>query len=47
MVLEGLQPGEVVVVEGLQKVREGLAVQPMPAGELTSARPSAIQAANE
>ena len=28
---EGLKPGERIVVEGLQKVREGAAVQPLPA----------------
>jgi membrane fusion protein (multidrug efflux system) len=28
---EGLKPGERIVVEGLQKVREGAPVQPLPA----------------
>jgi membrane fusion protein (multidrug efflux system) len=28
---EGLKPGERIVVEGLQKVREGAPVQPVPA----------------
>jgi membrane fusion protein, multidrug efflux system len=37
LVLEGLQPGERIVVEGLQKVREGLPVQPMTAVELAQA----------
>jgi len=37
LVLEGLKPGERVVVEGLQKVREGATVQPLTAGELTAA----------
>jgi len=27
---EGLKPGERIVVEGLQKVREGAPVQPLP-----------------
>ena len=28
---EGLKPGELVVVEGLQKLKEGTAVTPKPA----------------
>jgi membrane fusion protein (multidrug efflux system) len=35
---EGLKPGERVVVEGLQKVREGALVNPKPAEPVTSAR---------
>jgi membrane fusion protein (multidrug efflux system) len=31
MILEGLKPGERIVVEGLQKVREGAVVTPMAA----------------
>ena len=37
---EGLKPGERIVVEGLQKVREGIAVQP------ATAPPSAAVAAD-
>jgi RND family efflux transporter MFP subunit len=41
MVLEGLKPGDRYVVEGLQKVRDGLVVQPMTAAQLAAAQPSA------
>jgi membrane fusion protein (multidrug efflux system) len=40
LVLEGLKPGERIVVEGLQKVREGAVVKPMtadPSAEATTA----------
>ncbi len=37
MILEGLKPGERIVVEGLQKVREGAQVQPMTALEMAQA----------
>jgi membrane fusion protein (multidrug efflux system) len=37
MVLEGLQVGERIVVEGLQKVREGVVVQPKTAEEMAAA----------
>jgi membrane fusion protein (multidrug efflux system) len=39
---EGLKPGERVVVEGLQKIREGLTVSPKaaPAGEAGAAQPA-------
>ena len=36
LILEGLEPGERIVVEGLQKVREGAPVQPMTAAEMAS-----------
>jgi membrane fusion protein (multidrug efflux system) len=32
MVTSGLKPGEQVIVEGLQKVRPGAEVNPVPAG---------------
>jgi membrane fusion protein (multidrug efflux system) len=32
MVLKGLQPGEKVIVEGLQRIQAGAAVRPVPAG---------------
>ena len=38
---EGLKPGERIVVEGLQKVREGAPVQPLPA------QPASQQTAKE
>jgi len=41
MVLEGLKPGDRYVVEGLQKVRDGLVVQPMTAAQLAAAQPPA------
>ena len=37
LILEGLKPGERIVVEGLQKVREGAVVKPMTAAEAASA----------
>ncbi len=37
LILEGLKPGERIVVEGLQKVREGALVQPMTAAQLLAA----------
>lgn len=37
LILEGLQPGERIVVEGLQKVREGAPVQPMTGAQLAQA----------
>ncbi len=39
MILEGLKPGERIVVEGLQKVREGAPVQAMTAMQLAQAAP--------
>lgn len=38
VVLEGLKPGEIVVVEGLQKVREGSPVTAMTAAQMASMR---------
>ena len=38
VILKGLQPGERVVVEGLQKLREGALVQPKMAEETGSPR---------
>ena len=43
---EGLKPGERVVVEGLQKVREGASVNPKPV-PATSSRPGAAEPASE
>jgi membrane fusion protein (multidrug efflux system) len=37
MILEGLKPGDRVVVEGLQKMREGAVVQPKTAAQMTQA----------
>jgi membrane fusion protein (multidrug efflux system) len=37
LIREGLKPGERIVVEGLQKVREGAAVQPMTAAQMAQA----------
>lgn len=34
MILEGLQPGERIVIEGLHKMREGAPVQPMTAAQI-------------
>lgn len=39
LILEGLKPGERIVVEGLQKIREGAPVQPMTAVQLAQAAP--------
>jgi membrane fusion protein (multidrug efflux system) len=33
LIQEGLKPGERIVVEGAQKLREGAVVQPVPAGQ--------------
>jgi membrane fusion protein (multidrug efflux system) len=37
LILEGLKAGERIVVEGLQKVREGALVQPMTAAQMAQA----------
>jgi membrane fusion protein (multidrug efflux system) len=37
LILEGIKPGERIVTEGLQKVREGAPVQPMTAAQMTQA----------
>jgi membrane fusion protein (multidrug efflux system) len=44
LILEGLKPGERVVVEGLQKVREGATVRPLTAAEMAMAEQAAKQA---
>jgi membrane fusion protein (multidrug efflux system) len=44
LITEGLKPGERIVVEGLQKVREGAPVQPKTAAEIAEARESATNA---
>jgi membrane fusion protein, multidrug efflux system len=44
VILEGLKPGERIVVEGVQKVREGAPVQPKTAAQMAEA---AAQAAKE
>ena len=36
LILEGLKPGERIVVEGLQKVREGAPVQPTTGAEMAN-----------
>jgi len=41
LILEGLKPGERIVVEGLQKVREGAPVQPKTAAEMAQAAQAA------
>ena len=43
MILEGLKAGERIVIEGLQKVREGVIVHPVTAAQLAQA--AAAQAA--
>jgi RND family efflux transporter MFP subunit len=45
LVLEGLKAGERIVVEGLQKVRDGALVQPMTAAQMAEA--AAAQAAQQ
>ena len=45
LILEGLKAGERIVVEGLQKVREGAPVQPMTAAQMAEA--AAAQAAKQ
>ncbi len=49
LILDGLKAGDRIVVEGLQKVREGAEVQPMTAMQLAQAAPpaSAAQPAKE
>jgi membrane fusion protein (multidrug efflux system) len=37
LILEGLKPGERIIVEGLQKVREGTPVQPKTAAQMAAA----------
>jgi membrane fusion protein, multidrug efflux system len=40
LILEGLKPGDRIVVEGLQKVKEGAPVEPKTAAELAEATPA-------
>ena len=48
LILEGLKSGDRIVVEGLQKVREGAAVKPMTAEEMkAAAQATAAQPAKE
>jgi RND family efflux transporter MFP subunit len=48
LVVEGLQAGERFVLEGLQKVREGLEVQPLTAAQMAQkAAPSPVAAQHE
>jgi RND family efflux transporter MFP subunit len=44
LILEGLKPGERIVVEGIQKVREGAPVKAMTAAEFAQAAQAAKQA---
>jgi membrane fusion protein (multidrug efflux system) len=44
LILDGLKAGERIVVEGLQKVREGAPVQPMTAAQMAAAVQAAKQA---
>jgi membrane fusion protein, multidrug efflux system len=45
VILEGLKPGERIVVEGLQKLREGAPVQPMTAAQIAEAAAAEAPAA--
>jgi len=45
LILEGLKPGERIITEGMQKVREGVLVQPKTAAEMAGA--AAAQAAQQ
>jgi hypothetical protein len=40
LILDGLKPGDRIVVEGLQKVKEGAPVEPKTAAELAEAAPA-------
>lgn len=42
LVLEGVKPGECIVVEGLQKVREGLVVKPLNAEQIAAMKAAAL-----
>jgi membrane fusion protein (multidrug efflux system) len=44
LILEGLKPGDRIVVEGIQKVREGAPVKAMTAAEFAQAAQAAKQA---
>ena len=43
--MEGLEAGERIVVEGLQKLREGAPVQPKTAAEITATAAQAAKSA--
>jgi membrane fusion protein (multidrug efflux system) len=43
LILEGLKPGERIITEGLQKVREGAPVQPKTAAQMAQAAAEAAQ----
>ena len=45
LILEGLKPGERIITQGFQKVREGAPVQPMTAGQMAQA--AAAEAAQQ
>jgi len=47
LVTEGLKPGERIVVEGLQKVREGALVQPHTASQMAQPLPAEAKPATE
>jgi len=40
LILEGLKPGDRIVVEGLQKVKEGAPVEPKTAAQLAEVAPA-------
>jgi membrane fusion protein (multidrug efflux system) len=44
LILDGLKAGERIVVEGLQKVREGSSVRPMTAAEMAQAAAAQVSA---
>jgi membrane fusion protein (multidrug efflux system) len=44
LIVDGLKSGDRIVVEGLQKVREGAAVKPMTAEEMKAAAPATAEA---
>jgi multidrug efflux pump subunit AcrA (membrane-fusion protein) len=50
LVLDGLKAGDRIVIEGLQKVREGAVVKPMTAHELAAApgdKPTEVKSPKE
>lgn len=47
VVNEGLKPGDRIIVEGLQKVREGAPLNPMTAAQLAAAKAAAASAPQE
>jgi membrane fusion protein, multidrug efflux system len=44
LILEGLKPGDRIVVEGLQKVKEGAPVEPKTAAQIAEASSTATNA---